>query len=289
MSSDRARFPPLISSADVAVRPVRLAAPTVLLSIDVETDYGTGRREALSHLDRFLTRLGSLHLPLTAFVEGQLFEREPASCERLVAAGVDVQLHVYDHSTPGDTPRSLERGARVYEAFMGRRPKGYRAHTYRLTAPLYQALVALGFEWDSSLMRAWGLGRNADPAFRHGDYFLLGDLVEFPLGVWRGAGLPLNHPYSLLAKSAGSAVLRGICGPSGSLVAFNVHMTDLVRSPALGEAPYGRVFRAMQRWMWLGHREDTFDAYQGTCDYLRRRGFTFMTTAGLFEKVAGRT
>ncbi len=286
MSSDRARFPPLISSADVSVRAMRLAAPTVLLSIDVETDYGTGRREALSQIDRFLARLGSLHLPLTAFVEGQLFEREPALCERLVAAGADVQLHVYDHSTPGDTPQSLERGARAYETFMGRRPKGYRAHTYRLTAPLYQALVALRFDWDSSLMRAWGLGRNADPAFRQGDYFLLGDLVEFPLGVWRGAGLPLNHPYSLLAGSAGGAILRGMFGPSGSLVAFNVHMTDLVRSPALEKAPYGRVFRAMQRWMWLGHREDTFAAYQAACDDLRGRGFTFMTTSDLYDQVS---
>jgi peptidoglycan/xylan/chitin deacetylase (PgdA/CDA1 family) len=278
--------PALISGADVDVRPLHLASPTTLLSIDVETDYGTGRTEALAQIGRFLDAIDRLQIPATAFVEGQLFERHPAVCEQLVARGVDVQLHVYDHSTSGDTPQSLERGAAAYEKFMGRRPKGYRAHTYRLTTALYDALMALGFDWDSSVMRAYGLGRNADAAFAPGDYFLMGELVEFPLGAWRFARLPLNHPYSLLAGSAGGALLRGLCGPAGSLVAFNVHMTDLVRSPALAEAPYGRLFDLAQRWMWLGHGPDSFAAFAATCTYLRERGFLFLTTSDLYSRVA---
>lgn len=282
------RAPRLVGSEHVAIEPRWLQQPVALLSIDVETDYGTGHTEALSRLPRLLDLLDRLGLPLTAFVEGQLFEREPASCALLVERGVDVQLHVYDHGTAGDTPESLARGVQAYEAFMRRRPEGYRAHTYRLSPALYDALAALGFAWDSSVMRGLGLGRNTDPGFKSGDYFVLGDLIEFPLGVWRYVRLPLNHPYSLLAGSAGAALLRAVSGPAGSLVACNVHMTDLVRSPALAHSPYGRLFEWMQRWMWLGQGGDSFAAFERLCVYLRSRGFTFMRTTDLYQGLVDR-
>lgn len=278
----------LVTGRHVAVRSCRLERPTALLSIDVETDYGTGRLDALSQLARFLDVVAGLRLPLTAFVEGRLFERQPALCRLLVERGVDVQLHVYDHASTGDSPESLRRGADAFASFMGARPEGYRAQMYRLTPALFDALVSLGFTWDSSVMRSWGFGRNPDRAFGEGDYFVMGDrLVEFPVGSWRVVPLPLNHPYTLLAGRAGGAILRTVCGPSGNLVAYNVHMTDLLRSPALPLAAYGRLFECLQRWMWLGHGGDTFGPFRAMCRYLGERGFTFMTTAGLCRQVTG--
>ena len=280
----------LISSDHVTVRPCHMERPTALLSMDLETDFGTGRVEALSQLIRFLGLLADLHLPLTAFVEGQLFQRLPELCRVLVDRDVDVQLHVFDHATRGDSPESLRRGVDAYATFMGRLPEGYRAHSYGLTPALFDALVALGFKWDSSVMRAWGLGHNGHRCFRQGDYFVLGDrLVEFPIGVWRGVNLPLNHPYTLLAGSGGSRLLRAMCGPVGHLVAYNVHMTDLVWSTALGQAPYGRLFEWLQRWMWWGHGSDTMASYSRMCDYLRARGFVFMTSAQCHRQITART
>ena len=271
----------LVSDADVRVSPRVLSRRVALLSLDFETDYGTGRDEALGRVRDLLDRLVAWNIPLTAFVEGQLFARRPALCRDLVDYGVDVQLHVYDHSTPGDTPDTLRLGVEAYRAFMGRPPDGYRAHTYRLTPALLNALMTLGFRWDSSLMRGLGLGRNGSACFRHGDYFVLGDsFYEFPVGTWRTVPLALNHPYSLLAGSAGGRVLRAL-GPSGPLVVCNVHMTDLWRSPALSQAPYGRLFEWMQRWMWLGHGQDTFAPFRDLCDDLRARGYRFMTTSAL--------
>jgi peptidoglycan/xylan/chitin deacetylase (PgdA/CDA1 family) len=277
---------PLVSSDHVAVRPCRLDTRAALLSIDLETDYGTGRTDVLAQIPRFLDFLAVHRLPLTAFVEGQLFERHPDVCALLVERGVDVQLHVHDHATAGDTPDSLRRGANAYASFMHVRPQGYRAHTYRLTPALYEALVSIGFKWDSSIMRAYGLGRNAHACFRDGDYFVMGNgLVEFPVGTWRYVPLPLNHPYTLLAGSLCGRLLRSMCGPAGRLVAYNVHMTDLLRSPALSQARYGRLFEWLQRWMWLGHGGDTFPAFRLMCDYLRQQGFTFMTTSQLYRQV----
>jgi peptidoglycan/xylan/chitin deacetylase (PgdA/CDA1 family) len=276
----------LVSSDHVRVVPHTVATPTALLSMDVETDYGTGRVDALDQLARFLDVLDELALPLTAFVEGQLFERRPQVCALLAARGVDVQLHVYDHATSGDSPESLKHGLDAFTACMGRPPDGYRAHTCRLTPELVDALVALGFKWDSSLMRARALGHNGHACFRDGDYFVLGKgLVEFPVGRWRAVNLALNHPYSLLAGRVGGQVLRHVCGPADRLVAYNIHMTDLLRVPALEQAPYGALFRLLQRWMWLGHGGDTFAFFRQMCAYLRDRGFTFETTNGLYQRI----
>ncbi len=277
---------PLVTSDHVAVRPCRLETRTALLSIDIETDYGTGRTDSLLQLERLVEFLGEHRLPLTAFVEGQLFETHPDLCALLVERGVDVQLHVYDHATTGDSPDSLRRGADAYMSFMGVRPDGYRAHMYRLTPALYDTLVALEFKWDASVMRVYGLGRNKHACYRLGDYFVTGSgLIQFPVGSWRFAPFPLNHPYTLLAGSIGGRLLRSMCGPAGQLVAYNMHMTDLLRSPALAQAPYGRLFDWLQHWMWLGHGADTFDALRSTCDYLRQQGFTFMTTSQLYQQV----
>lgn len=278
----------LVSSDDVRVVPHTLPSRVALLSMDLETDYGTGRTDALDQLARFLDVLDELELPLTAFVEGQLFERRPHLCALLAGRGVDVQLHVYDHATTGDSPDSLHRGADAFSAFMGRPPDGYRAHTCRLTPALVEALVALGFKWDSSVMRAYALGHNGHPCFRSGDYFTLGDrLIEFPVGRWRGVNLPFNHPYSLLAGRAGGQILRQVCGPADHLVAYNIHMTDLLRVRALEEAPYGGLFRLLQRWMWLGHGRDTFAFFRQMMGDLRARGFAFETTNGLYERLQG--
>jgi len=223
---------------------------------------------------------------LTAFVEGQLFRRSRETWQMLADRHVDVQLHVYDHATDGDTPESLRRSVDAYGDALGRRPDGYRAHSCRLTPTLLAALVALGFKWDASVMRGYGLGHNGDEAFRTGDYFVLGDgFIEFPIGVWRWAHLPLNHPYTMLAGRAAGRVLQSLCGPSGSLVGYNVHMTDLERVPALDAAPYGALFRTLQRWMWVGQGPTSYDHYRRMCAYLASRGHVFLTATALYGEV----
>jgi hypothetical protein len=62
-------------------------------------------------------------------------------------------------------------------------------------------------------------------------------------------------------------------------------MTDLWRSPALADSTYGQVFAWMQRWMWLGHGDQTLARFRALCDELRGRGFGFRTTAALHREV----
>jgi len=259
--------------------------PVALFSVDVETDYGSGRTEALDQLHRFADVMDTLELPWTAFIEGQFFRTRQPLCQDLAARGVDVQVHVYDHATPGDTPASLAMSAAAYAECLGRRPAGYRAHTYRLTNTLVDALSVEGFRWDSSLMRAWAQGGNRHRALAGGDYLVLnGRLVEFPIATWRGTSFPLNHTHLLLARRPGEWVLRTLLRP-GRLVVYNCHMTDLVRCDSLRYAVRTRTVRTLHRYLWSLRGPDTFGVLARIADYLRRRGYAFRSSNALDEEL----
>jgi hypothetical protein len=254
-------------------------------SLDLETDFGTGRTEALARLGEFVDLLAALDVPWTAFAEGHFFETRRDILTGLQQRGVDLQLHCYDHSQPGDTADSLARSAAVYSGFAGHRPEGYRAHTYRLTRPLFDALVCEGFLWDSSLMCAFAQGRNPHAAFRGSDYLVLdGRLVEFPLGTWRGVPLAFNHTHVLLAKTPGEAVLRTLFGPP-RLAVYNFHLTDLVRCDSLRAAKRTATVKALYRYLWSTHGGDTFSVVRRVVRDLRRRGYTFVTMSDLYRRV----
>jgi hypothetical protein len=269
----------------VRIEPRTLGENIATFSLDVETDYATGRDEALSQIERFIDLMAELRVPWTAFVEGRFFETRRPLCRLLLDRGVDVQLHCYDHAEPGDTPAALERSAEVYADFCGRKPEGYRAHTYRLTQPVFETLRRLGFRWDSSLMRAYAQGGNRHPKLLQGDYLILdGQLHEFPIATWKGLPVALNHTHMLLAKSPGELVLRSLFGPT-RLVTYNFHMTDLVRCSSLFAAKRTPTVRLLHRYLWSTHSGDTFGVVRRFVRFLRARQYDFVSTSGLFERV----
>jgi hypothetical protein len=282
MSSDMRQ---LLSADEITVEPRTLRAKTASFSLDLETDFGTGRTEALSQLWRFVDLMAELDVPWTAFVEGQFFTHKRDIVGMLRARGVDLQLHCYDHSQPGDTPEALRWSAAAYADFCGRKPAGYRAHTYRLTRPIFDTLVEEGFLWDSSIMRAFAQGRNPHPGFRAGDYLVLNrQLIEFPVAAWRGLPIALNHTHMLLAKTPGELLLRTISGPT-SLVVYNFHMTDLVRCDSLRVAVRTPAVKMLYRYLWSTHGRDTFPIVRRFVRYLRRRGYGVGTMSRLYEQV----
>ena len=280
---------PPLDPARTTVEARSIDQATALVSIDLETDYGSGLDEALSQTGRLLDLLARLGVPLTAFVEGQFFERRRPLCRLLLEAGVDVQLHCYDHAEPGDSPATLRRGALAFEDCCGRAPEGYRAHTYQLTHELYETLLERGFKWDSSLMRGLGQGRNAHAAFQHGDYFVLGGrLLEFPIARWRGLPLPLNHAYRLLLRTPAEHALWALSGPE-RLLTFNVHMTDLVRCGSLVRSPITGLPRVLFRYMWAGRGGDTFGSLESFLTRVRQGGWVFSSTQALYGRLAAGT
>ena len=279
-------MPTLLDLSRLSVVPAQVERPTALFSIDVESDFGTGRSQALSRLGALLEHVNRLGVPLTAFVEARLFEWAKPLCRMLLDSQVDVQLHCFDHATPGDSPETLQRGHAVYSDFCGRPPTGYRAHTYRLSHVLYETLIELGFAWDSSLQLGFGQGRQSHSAFRGGDILVFDQrLVEFPIGTWRRVPLPFTHSYSLLLSDAARSLLWAAGGP-GRLAAYSMHMTDVVRSDTLHVARRSIVSRCLHRLMWARPGHTTFPELSRVVAKLRDSGYEFLTTQAMYERVA---
>ena len=274
-----------------------------VLSIDVEHDYNGDRADALDRLPDLLSAVRRAELPLTAFVEGRLFTERPDLCAALVESGADVQLHCHDHRDSGDSAESLGRGVAAYKRFVGVPPRGYRAHTYRLTEALFAAVVREDFAWDSSILPGFGLGAHRHPAFRRGevlcrgkapcrgktcrpDYFVIGDsLVEFPVASWRALGVPFTHSYrQLMGGFVESLLSRAM--PLPRLLVYCMHLVDLF--------PDGRIWQApLPLWLRSGHalvrrRQRGLDDLVDLAERLRGAGYEWTTLSRYHEGLTDR-
>ena len=257
---------------------------TAVLSIDVEHDYNGNRTDALDRLPDLLAAVRRARLPFTAFVEGRLFAVRPDLCARLVEAEADLQLHCYDHRDPGDTLESLARGIEAFEGFTGARPRGYRAHTYRLTEDVLSALVAEGFAFDSSVLPGFCLGNHPGRVFRRGDWFVIDDaLAEYPVASWRALGIPFTHSYrQIMGRFAESLLDRAASLPA--LLVYDMHMVDLVPDGRVGQSP-------LPLWLRSAHalvqrRQRGFGDLAALGNRLRARGYEWTTLSRYHERLA---
>ena len=258
-----------------------------VLSIDVEHDYNGDRTDALDRLPDLIDVVRRVGLPLTAFVEGRLFVERPDICACLAEAGADLQLHCHDHRDPGDTIDSLRRGVDAFEGFTGARPRGYRAHTYRLTEDIFKALVAEGFAWDSSILPGIGLGSHPGTVFLDGDWFLLdGVMAEFPVASWRRLGIPFTQSYrQLLGRFTESLLFRMASLPN--LLIYDMHMVDLVGDGRIWKSPLPWWLKGAHTLARRGHRG--FDDLHVLSERLRAQGYEYSTLSRCHELLAGRS
>ena len=267
------------------VEPRRSPGRIAVCSVDVEHDYGGERTDALERLPDLLRAAREAGLPLSAFVEGRLFDERPDLCAALVEAGADLHLHCRDHRRPGDDARSLRAGAAAFTRFTGRRPTGYRAHTFRLTEEVFAALVAEGFEWDSSILPGFGLGNRREAVFRRGDYFVLDEtLPEYPVASWRRPGIPFIQSYrQLLGPRLESLLDRASDLPA--LLIHDLHLVDLTPEGRIGET-------AMPAWLKAAHflarrRSRGFAELAALGERFRRRGYRWTTMTECHRLLAG--
>ena len=255
-----------------------------VLSVDVEYDYSHVRTDALDRLPDLLAVVCSAECPLSAFVEGRLFDERPALCARLVEAGVDVQLHCHDHRRRGDTADGLRRGIDAYERLCGVRPTGYRAHTYRLTELLYARLVAEGFSWDSSILPGFAYGGHQSPVWKTGDWFQIDDTVlEFPVASWRKLGLPFTHIYRKLMGAPFEALISCVAALPKLLI-YNMHMVDLVRDGRIAGLPDPMWLKSLH---WLARRRGRgLDSLPHLVENLREKGYEWTTLSQYHDWLA---
>jgi peptidoglycan/xylan/chitin deacetylase (PgdA/CDA1 family) len=105
---------------------------------------------------RILTLLAVYDIQATFFVPGHTADSFPDVVDDILRAGHEVAHHGYGHVDPSaqssdEERRSMERGMRVLERFIGRPPLGYRSPSWDYSEVTLSLLDELGFLYDSSL------------------------------------------------------------------------------------------------------------------------------------------
>ncbi len=107
-------------------------------------------------LPRILHLLSSFGIPATFFVPGHTAQSFPHAVEAILTAGHEIAHHGYEHrdpstQSPAEERRSLDRGLKALEPFLGRAPRGYRSPSWDYSSVTLSLLVEYGFLYDSSL------------------------------------------------------------------------------------------------------------------------------------------
>jgi peptidoglycan/xylan/chitin deacetylase (PgdA/CDA1 family) len=262
---------PFAATPDAPLNRRDLAWPVdrqVYLTLDFECDYGTALDtnvyEAVTHVGDLVSLLERLDVPLTAFVQTELFEERPETVETLRDAGVEVRFHPHSHTHRGrdhaDGERDHERtrweietSTDRYHEFFGREPTGYRFPDGNIQRRDYQLLADAGYDFDASVFPSWRPGRfdnSGEPTVP--GYLPDQGLVEIPFTVFDDRlRVPTALSYCQLLGRAYTGLLLARTPP---VVMFNIHMHDLVTPASYADLPpfYRAVYaRNPDGFAWL--------------------------------------
>lgn len=193
-------------------------------------------------LPELLDWLEGRNLRATFFVLGEVVRKHPERILSLARRGHEVACHGdlhlrVDSRSRQDWRQGTADCKKQLEDLVGEPVLGYRAPEWSLRSwrnPRLRDLLELGFEYDSSLMAAWGAGSSENPRRPVRLTFgTAGELWEFPPWVLAG-GLPANGwtgrvlPDALWRRAFGKARREGL---SPVLV---IHPWELLERPVPG-------------------------------------------------------
>lgn len=258
---------------------------TVLVTLDLECDYGTALPEntyqAVEHIGDLVDVLERIGVPLSTFVQTELLDERPAVVEQLRNCGVDVRFHPHSHThRPRDetsTDREIEMSTRRFESFFGRRPVGYRLPNGNVRQQDYESLAAAGYEFDASLFPSWRPNHfNNATAPSVPQYLPSYEFVEIPFTVLsRLVRVPTALSYCRLFGMAFTRLLTSAPPP---VVVFNVHMHDFVNPPSYDDLPgfYKLIY---------SRNDGGFELFESLLDSFRERGYSFATIDEAYERL----
>ncbi|HJT78402.1 MAG TPA: XrtA system polysaccharide deacetylase [Gemmataceae bacterium] len=206
---------PTILTTPAARAERRREPPLNALTVDVEDYYhvsGFEGRVRRADWDRFESRvvgstgkilaaLGAAGVRATFFVLGWVAEKHPGLVRAIAAAGHEVGCHSFWHrlvyeQTPAAFRADLRRGRAAVEDALGEPVTLYRAPSFSVTRRSLWALDVLldeGFRVDSSIYPTLHdrYGLPGAPLRPHRIARPAGEIIEFPMAVYRGLGYPL--------------------------------------------------------------------------------------------------
>jgi polysaccharide deacetylase family protein (PEP-CTERM system associated) len=230
---------------------------TLLLSIDFEDWHQLVRRRvgvtgweepgpALHRqTERLLQLLDELGVRATFFILGMAARAHPDLVKKIADGGHEVACHGDAHrlvhtQTPQEFAADLHRSCATIERLTGRRPLGYRAPAFSITRDTpwaYEVLRDQGFSYDSSQNDSPRIRRRVVPPSAAPHRLAAVGLWEFPLAVWRPAGMriPLGGA-SYWGALPTPLILKGL-EETAELAGLYLHPYELDPEPLRARLP----------------------------------------------------
>lgn len=259
---------------------------TIVLSLDLECDYGTALRtntyEAAMETPMLRSLLEEYDVPLTCFVQTELLEAAPGAVEPLERASVPVDFHAHSHTHPHpkradfeyEIETSLDRVADRFSSDV----VGYRFPDGAIPADGYRLLADRGVDFSSSLFPTWRPGRfdnSNQPVTPHEP---IPGLLELPITPFSSAiRIPVSLSY---LKFLGRPYRELVSRRPPDVIVFDIHMHDLVTTSMLGSLPLP--YRAV----YNRNREQGVAILRQLIEGLRRRGYRFARMTDLYAELA---
>ncbi len=258
---------------------------TVILTLDLECDYGTAIQsnayEAATHTPKLRRFLEKYDLPLSCFLQTEVLDQAPEAVEALEQASVPVDFHAHSHTHPHperadfeyEIDASLER---IMDRFSGN-PVGYRFPDGAVPPDGYRLLADRELDFSASLFPSWRPGRfdNRDePIVPHEPE---PTLIELPFTPFSSrVRVPISVSY-LKVLGRPSQALIGRRPPN--VIVFDMHMHDLVTPSTIQSLP--RPYRLLYR----RNRDQGFAILERFVDDLRTQGYRFATISEVFTRL----
>jgi len=217
---------------------------TILITVDVEgvpLSTGTVDYSSIAKGVRVLLELfREFDVHATFFVTRDALEKNVGVLRRVLKEGHEVGCHGYRQNTSSRQYVSLEAETNSIINLLKVTPVGFRAHHFQINAAILQALVKLGYKYDSSIIAPSSLlsrqhFRNTPKAPYHpdlSDIYIEGDspILEIPVSALPMVSLPLALSYmKLFALRLYKALLLR---SDQSLLTLYLHPYDLFSLPS---------------------------------------------------------
>lgn len=249
---------------------------SLIVALDLESDYGTGKFSCLDNAGPVVSFLKDRVKEFTVFCEGNVLRLRHPILEMLKDAGGDLQLHCNDHRLGCDNVTEFKNGLNEYVKCFNKIPDGYRAGKFKMDAPLFQTIRDVGLKWDSSLLPIFCNKKYNYPIiFKDG-------FVEFPASVWEGTSYPVGMSYCSLV---GTTIFNQLKKNATQMlyINFTIHLHDLLSSPALQSATLVRRF--MHLWNCRFGYRDPFNFFVKIINEFLALGFTPISLSSLYYKL----
>lgn len=257
---------------------------TVVLTLDLECDYGTALRtnayDAAAKTPMLRSFLESYDAPLTCFLQTEVLEEVPEAVETLERASVPVDFHAHSHTHQhpkrADFEHEIDESLdRVADRFSNG-VVGYRFPDGAIPAEGYRLLADRDVDFSSSLFPTWRPGRFDNSKRPITPHEPVPELLELPITPYSASvRIPTSISYlKVLGRPYETLMNRR----PPDVIVFDIHMHDLVPTSTLESLPLP------YRLVYERNRDRGFSILRRLVETLRRRGYRFTTMSDLYAE-----